>query len=109
MLASLLPPPPPVAGDDAAKGLGTGHDLILLWRPEGTEEGAWPVVVQLMASTEPLAQGLSWGWNLLPMLCRLPLGEEGLFLYLNRGLLLPGGPGLWPHRGTRCTGRPPWE
>lgn len=52
----------------------------------GAEEGVWPVVLQLMASAKPLAQGLSEGWNLPSLLLRLPLGEEELFLYLDSGV-----------------------
>lgn len=60
---------PPFVGHRAPKGLDTGHDLILplgvlKWspqRPVGAEEEVWPMVVELMASTKCLAQGLSWG------------------------------------------------
>lgn len=107
-LASLhLSLPPSFCRGEAATGLYISPDLILpLGGAQvvtlGAEGGVWPVVLQLMASTTPPAQGLREGWNLPSLLLRLPLGEEGLFLYLDSGpclpsswwLHLPRGPGL---------------
>lgn len=61
--------PPSFCRGGAATGLYISPDLILPLGGAkvvkvvtlGAEEGAWPVVLQLMASTTPLAQGLSEG------------------------------------------------